>query len=900
LVIVPLPDRSGSEPGPAPPQPLTDRRTVHHPARSLPEPSSPLLGRERELAAVTDILGRGAARLVTLTGPGGVGKTRLALRVAADFGADLPGGADFVPLAQVRNPGLVAAAVARRLGVNDDGARSLVEALTSELGGAPRLVLLDNFEQVLPAAPLLSELLTACPNLTLLVTSRAPLRVSGEHAYPVPPLALPDRAEQPLLSQLAEIPAVRLFLDRAHAADPGLALTEANVEAAVEICRRLDGLPLAIELAAARSRLLPPAAVLARLGQRLPLLTGGPRDAPDRLRTMRDAIAWSHDLLAPDEQALFRHLAVFVGGFDLAAAEVAGVGAAGPRPEGRDRGAGDPAPCSWSPVLDLLATLVDQSLVQRTEGAAEAGTDPRFSMLETIREFALERLAASGEEESARRAHAAHFLALAGRAQEGLKGADEATWLDRIETEHDNFRAVLDWALATEPATALRLCPLLTRFWVFRGYAREGSDWLERALAEADDSPTHDRARASVEAGSLAEELGRFDRAAALYGEALTIWRGLGDREGVTKTLDYLGYLAQLRGDLAAAVALHEEALATARVSGNPRLVAIVRVNLAGALSVQGDLSAATALLDESLAHWRVTDQPYHVSVVLNDLGSIALQRGEVGRAIACYEESLRLKRDLGHLPGIADVLGGLGRALVEAGEVERGAAMIAEAIDRLRALGAPRVAALAQIHLSRAAHLQGDDEAASALLTDALTTLHRLGDRASIAEALEVVARRCAERRAAAAAVRLDAAAQRLREATGAAREPREIAAHEAAMAAARAALGEEASATAAAAGRDLMSVDAVAEAVAALATAASPAPSANPVPLLPADGCLTRREREVLRLVAAGRSDREIAAALSISPRTAEWHVTNVLSKLDLDSRVAAAAFAIRHGLA
>ena len=651
-------------------------RTMDVRPHNLPVQSTPLIGREAEVAAVTALLARDDVRLVTLTGPGGVGKTRLALQVAAELVDRFDDGVFFVALAPVNDPALVICSITQSLGVSDAGDRPLRESLQFALRERELLLVLDNFEQVVVAAPLVTELLAAAPRLKALVTSRATLRIYGEHEYPVPPLPVPDPAHLPPLEQLPEYAAVQLFVQRARAARPDFQLTAGNARAVAAICRRLDGLPLAIELAAARVRLLPPPVLLSRLERRLQVLVGGARDLPPRQQTLRGAISWSYDLLEPGEQTLFRRLAVFVAGCTLEAAEAVGQ-------------AIDDLPLE---VLDGLESLVSKSLLRqdmRSDG------EPCFTMLETIREYAAERLAVSGEEAALQRAHAAYYLALAEEVEPALTGPAHETWLKRTEEEHDNYRAALGWALRHgETRMALRLAIGLQWFWYFRGHLREGRQWLEAALAMPGTVPPDLRASALSGTGSLATAQGDARRARESLEASLALWREVGDDAWTSRVLHNLGVLALLEGDEARATALLEESLALARDLDDPDFAQTGQIlNLAylaiAALS-RGDHARATELAQQSLALSRAVGFAPGISEALNTLGWVAVEEGDTARAALLLSESLALLRDTGNRQGLP---WNLESAAAVAGSLGYGtrAARLLGAADALRELiGSP------------------------------------------------------------------------------------------------------------------------------------------------------------------------------------------------------------------
>jgi predicted ATPase/DNA-binding CsgD family transcriptional regulator len=815
-------------------QPLTTSRIPVH----LPPQPTRLVDREEEQARLRSFLSHEDIRLLTLTGPGGVGKTRLAIAAAEQMQERFPDGVWFVDLAPLVDPALVVPTMARVVGAGEQPGQDPANTLAEYLGERSVLLVVDNLEHLLGAVHALEALVMTCPNLTILATSREPMRLRREQVVVVLPLPVPDPAVKTSVEDLASMPSVALFVARAQAADTSFTLSEQNAAAVAELSRRLDGLPLAVELAAARSRMLAPSALLARMEHSLALLRWDAPDLPPRHRTLHATLDWSYALLSPTQQALFRRLSVFAGGFTLAGAEAvssdgweavenggAGEGLFYRRPASPDR---PPT------VLDDLAALIDHSLMQRIAGAPRA--EPRYRLLETVREFGRERLDDSGETDAVRRLHLTYLVALAEHLAEQILLPEGEQVLTRLDAEHDDIRVALAYAEATGQALlGQRLARAMINYWRARGLLREGRDWLERALKWREAPP-------STGGGPGGEPTPSAERARVLGG---------------------IGWLAQFQGDLDRAETALGEAVAMAVAVGARMTEARARNALAMKLLHQGSHAEAAAMMDQALLLFRELEPkaiagPLHVSQAYTRRGLIARLSGDLNGAADYLDEAERRLRALGHTWARSETLHYLG-------DVARDRGDLTGALVRYR---------------------------------ESLASAWESVDRIFVADALDGVASVAATRGQAECAARWHGTAGALRERLGAAVPPWEREAYERDLAAVRKRLSEEAFAEAWKAGAALPLETAVAETLADAASD-SPASAARAVPDPAAAAGLTAREVEVLRLVAQGQTNNAIADALFIAPSTVKTHVASLLAKLDADNRAHLAIIAVQRGL-
>jgi predicted ATPase/DNA-binding CsgD family transcriptional regulator len=911
------------------------------PLWKVPTFLTPVVGREQDITGVCALLERQEVRLLTLFGTGGVGKTRLAVQVATEMREHFSDGVCFVLLAAINEPELVLLAIAETLDIQESADQSLFEQIAVVLQRKHLLMVLDNIEQVITIAPQVEELLAVCPSLKMVVTSREVLRVQSEHVFPVPPLALPDLKQLPPNEDLLHYTAIALFIQRVRAILPTFQLTPANARAIAEICVRLDGLPLAIELAAAHIRLLPPQALLTRLSQRLQLLKQSVRTLPARHQTLRSTLDWSYNLLSQDEQRLFQCLSVFVGGWSLEAVEAVWVGtryiASSPiAPSTMTYGTHEPLS-----ALEGVSSLLDKSLLLQN---AQEGEEPYLLMLETVREYGLHLLAESGEAEKVRQAHALYYLTWAEKAAHHLRGRQQTLWQKRLEQEQENLRAALQWCIEHEETElACRFGATLSWFWHISGHWSEGLHWLEAALRLADAKPpTLMRAKALRGAGDMASCQGDYPAARTWIEESVTILRELHDTRELTLSLSMLSAIIA-DNDVATSRALAEESVALAREVGDSWNLAFALYLMGLAVAAPDNYTHANELLEQSVTLFRQLEDKRQLSLVLSQFGKMMASQGNMVRAETLCRESLSLARELGYKSVLLRPLYDLAKVLRQRGDMDQATTLLQESLILVRDLGDRCLLAMilhelayiardqqnmaqattllqeslilyqemgetflqagALCDLGNLAQAQGDMLRATDMYKESLALSQQIGHQEALAWNLVGLAQIVRAKKQFQRAARLFAAAEAIspphRDI-----EHIEWTNYERSLAEVRTQLDERTLAVAWAEGQTLTSEQAL------MLLIFHEEPVLVPVqppsqPSVPVHGetsypfGLTPREVEVLRLVSQGLTNIQVAEQLIVSPLTVNAHVRSIYNKLDVTTRSAATRLAIEHHL-
>lgn len=860
------------------------------PDRHLPLPLTSFVGRVREKAAIQSLLGQRGTRLLTLLGPAGVGKTRLALQAAADVGHYFVHGIYFVNLAPIRDPDLLWTVVTQTLGIWQADHRPVMDSLIAYLSDKQLLLILDNFEQLTDSSPQLARLLEICPNLKVLATSRLALKIRGESRFVVPPLAVPNPQRLPDVDSLAAWESISLFVQRVSAVRPDFKLSPANAQAVAEVCARLDGLPLALELAAARTQLLSPALLRDQLQNRLQLLTGGARDLLPHQRTLRATLDWSYALLPPGEQRLLRCLGVFSGNFSLQAVEAV-VG----------QSTSSPKTMEATALLDGLHTLLDHSLLQATLSEAE----PRFNLLETIREYALEHLAANGEEVVIRHRHATCFLALVEQADPQLRSPAQRDWLQRLAADYDNLRQALVWSRTAADVgdLHLRLTGALAWYWYLQGLFSEGLSWLEAAIhaplmtaSVRARSPA--RARALYGAGLLHYFQQSVTQAVAYLTESASIWRAIGDRQGLAYALAHLGVAHRDQGALQEAYVVATESVTLFRELGDRWGQALALLNL-GTVVYKRDLAAARQAVAESVTIFRDLADPWGQAFALGRLGVLASLQGDLSEAQFYLEAGAAAAREIGDRVLLSARLLNLGDVARAGGRYHQAAQLYGESLSIYRELGIGRGMAAALHNMGYIALFFEDVPRARALFGECLDRGWQIGHQPTIGAALAGLAATAAVEGRAEQSVQLAGSAENIFQTLGFHLDPVDRVAFDQAMSGLRRQLGEIAFDALWARGQAMTPAQAVIVARQYLMHSLLETNPALPADALDRPFGLTPREVEVLCLLASGLSNEDIARRLHLSLHTVKAHLRNIYSKLAVDSRSAAMRFALEKGL-